>query len=465
MLTIKNRLVLVALLGISVISACNKSDSVGDNLTPPPPTPNPAASAADKIKDTVVDYSRDIYLWYNQIPTTFNGRTYADADKIMTAVRQYSTEPGFSQPVDRWSFAAKQQDWDNVSSGIAGDFGLGIFFNNESDLRVKSVEAESPAGKAGVRRGWRITKINGSDNINTSNINFIVQNVFESNSTAFTFQKPDNSTVAITLNAGSYRENPIVLDSVYTIDSKKIGYFVFNSFLGDTTAIYNNFNRIFNHFAQENVGDVIVDLRYNGGGYVSMAEKLGNYLAPSAANGNLMMKQEFNNKYSQYNTVNNFRKQGSLNLNRIFFIVSNSTASASELLINNLKPYMEVLLVGPNKSYGKPVGFFPIPVAEWYIFPVSFRTTNKNGEGNYYGGFALNYTVADGLDKDWGNTSESSFASALSYITSGVFRLQAAGTQTKVYQESPQVKEGNRVLDLPSFKGSVDVRGMKYKVQ
>jgi len=461
MFIIKNRLVLSALFGFIIFSACKKSDSGGDNLTPPPPpTPPPSTTAADKIKDTTVDYSRDIYLWYNQIPTTFNGRTYADPNKIMTAIRQFSIEPGFSQPVDKWSFAVKQQEWDNVSSGIAGDFGLSVFFPTETDLRVKHVERESPAGKAGIRRGWRITKINGNDNINTSNVNFVVQNVFESNSTSFTFQKPDNSTVTITLNAASYQENPIVLDSVYTIDTKKIGYFVFNSFLGDTSAIYNDFARIFNRFAQAGVGDVVIDLRYNGGGYVSMAERLGNYLAPSAANGNLMMKQQYNNKYSQYNRETNFRKQGSLNLNRIFFIVSSSTASASELLINNLKPYMEVLVVG-KKSHGKPVGYFPIPVADWYIFPVSFRTVNKNGEGNYYGGFPLSYEVTDGLDKDWGDITESNLASSLNYITSGVFRSQAAGSKTKTYQESVQVKEGNRVLDLPSFKGAVDVRGIK----
>ncbi len=461
MLTIKNRFLLAVLFAVSLISACKKSDSGGDNLTPPPTPTTPSTSAADKIKDTVVEYSRDIYLWYNQIPTNFNGRSHADPDKIMTAIRQFSIEPGFSTPVDKWSFAVKQAEWDNVSSGIAGDFGLGVFFHAPSDLRVKHVERESPAGKAGVRRGWRITKINGNENINTSNVNFVVQTVFESNSTNFTFQKPDNSEVTITLNAASYQENPIVLDSVYTIDSKKIGYFVFNSFLGDTSAIYNDFARIFNRFAQAGVGDVVIDLRYNGGGYVSMAERLGNYLAPSAANGNLMMRHQYNNKYSQHNRETNFRKQGSLNLSRIFFIVSPSTASASELLINNLKPYMEVLVVGPNKSYGKPVGYFPIPVADWYIFPISFRTVNKNGEGNYYGGFALNYQVADGLDKDWGNITEAVLASSLNYITSGVFRLQAAGSKTKAYQESAQVREGNSVLDLPSFKGAVDVRRIK----
>jgi hypothetical protein len=155
---------------------------------------------------------------------------------------------------------------------------------------------------------------------------------------------------------------------------------------------------------------------------------------------------------------------GGLNLNRIFFIVSSSTASASELLINNLKPYMDVQLVGPSKTYGKPVGFFPIPVGDWYIFPVSFRTTNSNGEGSYFNGLAVNSQVADGLDKDWGNIEESSLKSALSFVTTGAFRSQAAGargTNVSSYQEQPEVRRSNVILDQPSFKGTIDTRRMK----
>src|SRR5207237_6073111 len=126
-----------------------------------------------------------VYLWYNQIPTSFNARTYSDPNSIMTAIRQYSNEPGFNAPVDRWSFGMKQQDWDNLSSGISADFGLGVFFMAEGDLRVKSVERASPAGVAGIHRGWRITSINGNTDITTTNANFIVQNVFQSNSTNF----------------------------------------------------------------------------------------------------------------------------------------------------------------------------------------------------------------------------------------------------------------------------------------
>lgn len=456
---LKSYLLSGAIAGSLALVSCQKEVRDTETAVTQPVTDSVTTSEADRIKDTVLAYSKDIYLWYQQIPENFNARQYGDPDEIMTAIRQFSIEPGFNEPVDKWSFAVKQQEWDKVSSGNAQDFGLNIFFRNASDLRVKHVEEASPAGQAGIRRGWRITKINGNSSINTDNIDFVVDNVFNSNSTVFTFEKPDNTTVDITLEAGAYQENPIVLDSIYNIDNKKIGYFSFNSFLGDTSAMYNAFDRIFTNFAAQQVNDVIVDLRYNGGGYVSVQQKLANYLAPTAANGQLMMKQEFNDKYADdYNSSSNFRKLGSLNLSRLFFIVSKNSASASELLINNLKPFLDVQLIGPSKTYGKPVGFFPIPVSDWYILPVSFRTTNNKGEGNYFGGMALNSQVADGLDKDWGDVNESSLASAIRYITIGNFTPSAGRS---VISESEDVKTGNHELSKPAFKGTIDVRRLQ----
>lgn len=442
--------------GLLVLASCKKD--VTDNHASEADAADSTVSESQTnlIKDTVLDDAKDIYLWYKQIPTTFDARSYADPDAIMTAIRQYSIEPGFTDPVDRWSFAVKQQEWDNISSGIAGDFGLGVFFRNTTDLRVKSVEAASPAGKAGIHRGWRITKIDGNSAINTNNVDFVSGKVFNSTTATFTFEMPDGSTKNITLNAGAYQQNPVILDSVYTVGGKKIGYFAFNSFLGDTSQIYNAFNTIFSRFAAQHISDLIVDLRYNGGGYVSVQETLADYLAPLAADGNLMMKQQFNDKYTRYNSDDNFKKLGSLNLSRIYFIVSKNTASASELLINNLKPYVDVQLVGPTKTYGKPVGFFPIPVADWYIFPVSFRTTNKNGEGAYFNGMALNKQVADGLDKDWGDLQESCLADAVRSITGASLGQAAPSTFT----EKPEVVSGNTVLSKPAFKGAVDTRRM-----
>jgi carboxyl-terminal processing protease len=444
---------------LGAFSSCKKEDASTDLNSTLPTTPATPVVAADALKDSALAYSRDIYLWYSQIPATFNARSYADLNAEMTALRQYSVESGFSAPVDRWSFAIKKTEWDNISSGIAGDFGISVFFLAPGDLRVHTVEKVSPAGKAGIRRGWRITKVAGSADITSANADFLVSKIYNSSNTSFTFQKPDGATADMNLTAAAYSENPIFVDSVYAVGSKKIGYLSYNSFLGDTTKIYGEFQRIFNRFASQNVNDVVVDLRYNGGGYVTAQEKLANYLINTAGNGGVMMKQQYNDKYTQYNETSYFRKAGSLNLPRIFFIVSNNTASASELLINNLKPYMDVKLIGPGKTYGKPVGYFNIPVGrDWYIFPVSFRTTNKNGEGSYFNGMTLDVQAGDGLDKDWGDLNESLLAATVNYITGGSARL---GTG-KTYSENIEVNNGNKILSQPFFKGAVDARQIAH---
>ena len=113
---------------------------------------------------------------------------------------------------------------------------------------------------------------------------------------------------------------------------------------------------------------------------------------------------------------------------------------------------MDVRLIGAGNTHGKPVGFFPVPVGEWYVFPVSFKTTNKNGEGNYYNGFAPNAQVADGLDREFGDVNEASLASAIRNITSGTYLT------AERYQESTQVSSGNKTLDDPLLKVTIDTK-------
>ncbi len=456
-------LIIASLAGLTIVAGCKKQTDV---LVPviPPVIIVPDSS---KLLDSSLLITRDLYLWYNQIPLTFNDKSYVDPNKMMEAIRQYSIEPGFSSAVDKWSFAMKKTDWDNQSNGIvmdnsnmkiSGDFGMTVFFKVEGDLRVRLVEPASPAGLAGIRRSWRILKVNGNTNITTTNTTFLINNIYNSSNTSFTFKKPDGNTVDITLQAGSYKTQPVYLDTVYKYSTKRIGYMIFNSFLGDTTDIYNRFQSVFTKFATQNITDVVIDLRYNGGGYVSVQEKLADLLVSASANSGLMFKEQFNDKHPSYNLSTNFHKTGALNLDHIYFIVSNSTASASELLINNLKPYMDVQLVGPSDTYGKPVGFFPTPVGDWYIFPVSFRSANKNGTGNYFDGISVNKQVSDGLDKDWGDVTESCLASVLKRITTGSYRAE----QYREFIDLPQqVKTGNLLLDAPLFKGSI---GNTFKI-
>lgn len=459
---------LLFVLSIFVAGTCFTSCKKSAPATPPTPlasTP-PIPISDDVLKDSALYYARDIYLWNTQIPSTFNAKSYSDPDKVMTAIRQYSIEPGFSQPVDKYSFAIKQVEWDNISAGLGsvgsatstdGDFGLTVFFRVQGDLRVSLVEPQSPAGVAGIKRSWRITKINGNTDINTTNSSFIIDNVYNAASVTITFLKPDGASVDINLNRGHYTEKPVYLDTVLSINGKKAGYLVFNSFLGKMDDIYTEFQRVFSKFAVAGVSDVIVDLRYNGGGFVSVQEKLANYLVSTSANGSVMMTQTYNAQNSSSNRTTKFIKEGTLNLGKIYFIVGKSTASASELLINNLRPYMDVRLVG-NTTYGKPVGFFPIPVGEWYIFPVSFRTTNKNGEGNYFNGLTVNSKIADGLDKDWGDQTEASLANVIKNITTGAFKLPA----DQPYIEPIEIAAGNKILDEPRLKATIgDLKSFK----
>jgi carboxyl-terminal processing protease len=436
----KLRLLLVILCGIAIFNSCKKNDSVGGNN---------GTDDENILKDSTLKLTRDIYLWNTQIPSDFNARSYDGPSEIMEAIRQYSNEPGFSDPVDHYSFAMLQNEWDNLSNGIISDFGLNAFFFTDTDLRVRLVEDASPAGRAGIKRGWKFLKVAGNTNINTNNVDFLVDNIYNSSSTVFTFQKPDSSTVEITLESETYQENPVILDSIYTEGARKAGYIVFNSFLGDTAKVLNELTNVFNRFVASNVTDVIVDLRYNGGGYVSVSEALANFLIKPSSSGSIMMTQQYNGNYSDLNDVTMFNKRGSLNISNIFFVVTDNTASASELLINNLKPYMNVKIVGPEATYGKPVGFFPIPVGDWYIFPVAFRSTNGQNQGNYFDGIAVDQQVSDGLDKDWGDRQETALASVLAYIGTGSF---TDGGLNSVL-EKQKVSE-NKKLDR-SFKGAI----------
>ena len=439
--------------------SCKKDikQELTSNISPtPPPNPLPVGTSS-QVNDVAFQKTQDYYLWNTQLPATLNTSSYTDPIGVMTAIRQYSIEPGFATPVDKWSFAMKKTEWNQYSGGMssvssstsaAGDFGITVFFRAEGDLRVRLTEPNSPGGILGIKRGWRITKINGSTNITTSNSQYIIDNIYKAVSADVTFTKPDGSSVDLNLQAAHYADKPVYLDTVYNSANGNIGYLVYNSFLGNIDQTAAEYARVFNKFASAGITNLIVDLRYNGGGYVNLQEQLANYLITSQAQGSIMMKQIYNSNHSNENSTVLFNKSGSLQLTKIYFIVSRGTASASELLINNLKPYMDVRLIGNSNTHGKPVGFFPIEDGEWYVFPVSFKTVNKNGEGNYYAGFTPNAIVADGLDKDWGDINENSLASALRNISSGSFRN--GGTEN--YSENAAVKSGNDALEKNMLK-------------
>ncbi len=453
--------VLVLAMLLSTAVACKKSNT---QATTPPVSGGPDTSAAAKtglLMDSLYLYSKEVYLWHEVIPSyaIFNPRQYtgatdlAAAQKAMAAIRAL-------QPQDKkhsYSFVTTTAGSAAIQTGDSKDYG---FFIKSASLDralpydsvywfVEYVYKASPAGTAGVQRGWYISKINNSaigyDNASVT----ILNDVFfgTGTSASFTFTKADGSTTTIDLAKGSFTANSVLYADVITDGAKKTGYLVFNQFFGQTSV--TELNAAFTDFASKGINELVVDLRYNHGGSTATQNALANLIVPSSATGKTMYtyifndsliagkfpllkrKAEFSNTSfaPEINTVK-YQKSGAITgLSRVFFIVSSETASASELLINNLRPYMDVKLVG-DTTYGKPVGFFPIAIYDYAIYPISFKTVNSAGSAEYYDGFVPDKLTPDGVNRNWGDINEPSLAAALRYISTGNFgRVSAAADE------------------------------------
>jgi len=149
-----------------------------------------------------------------------------------------------------------------------------------------------------------------------------------------------------------------------------------------------------------------------------------------------------------------FHKTNALNLRRIYFLVTEGTASASELLINNLTPHVDVKLIGEHRTYGKPVGFFNWNILGVDLYAVSFQTFNSVGYGNYFSGMEVDKLIYDDLTKDFGDVEEDMIAEALYYVRNGSFSDQQVSPQAKTAVNGTKTR-------TPSLNGVLDNRRNK----
>ncbi|WP_299287603.1 S41 family peptidase [uncultured Mucilaginibacter sp.] len=477
----------ISLAMAATFTACKKTTPV----TPIPVSVIPTTGTPlDHIKDSVYLFTQEDNLWYSTLPTytAFNPRNFtgktdqAALQSEVDALSQYSTNPATGKPYEydildpgtaKYSFIDQGQVATSLG-GTNGDYGFSVFYNTTSDLRVKYVYPGSPADKAGLVRGYQITAISGVPSLtytNSSNSNYtaLVNAIFNSTTITMTVQKPDNTTFNTTLNTANYTVNPVLKSKVLDLgNGKKIGYLVFNTF----TVLDNakpNLEPAFTSFTAAGVTDLVVDLRYNGGGSVQTAEYLSNLIVPPAKTNTVMYTQYYNDKLQndkcplfakklgldvtkypgEFKPTNNqalFSKQGSLNINRVFFIVTGNTASASELTINNLIPEMNVQLIGTT-SYGKPVGFYGIPIGAYQYYTPEFESKNSANQGGYYAGMtpgSVTYPgvqASDDVTHDFGDVNEALLARAINYTTKGTYAISPALTVQSTGKSGSQLSE------------------------
>lgn len=440
------------------------------------------------------------YFWYTSVPALdpFSS-TYPNADTLLNVMKRYAINPATSAPYDHYSFLDRNGTLTNkLMNGVSSrtfaatnsDFGLeyapvlAAANSNQVRLYVLYADKNSPAGKAGIDRGCEITSVNGTTSFTntSSSLSFVYNAILKSTSTVtLGIKRADNTTFTTTLNPVGYDINPVLFDTVYTANNNtKVGYFGLYTFAsvindkGQATFTKTALDKVFARFASSGIKNLIVDLRYNGGGATTTAEYLDSAIAPSSAAGKTMYTYKYNDKLTANlkatgltETVKFPVGTGGLALNNVFFITSSNTASASELTLNNLKPYVKVLLVG-EKTYGKPVGFIDFNISAYNpsgskkyladLYAINFATHNAAGTGDYYTGIPVDKDAIDYVNVPWGSTvNDDNLKKIMNYINTGSFPTARAA------QLSTETIGGLRTAipnakPLSSFNGMVDYR-------
>lgn len=433
------------------LTSCEKDDEVlTTNLNETEETTSSAVSADLEVENFVYKGMNDIYLYKNHIPeladnyfSTNNEKQdylagFSTPEKLFEALK-------YSQ--DRFSFitddyVSLEESFKGISSGTAGmNYGLGrISGTNNVFAFLQYVTPGTSAAKAGLKRGTVFTEVNGTK---------MTINNFEDLLSAKTFTinigyvengglKLTDETV--TLNQSQYTENPVHLAKTLDVDGRKVGYLMYNSFVADFDA---QLNAAFGEFKAQGITDLVLDLRYNSGGSVESAIDLASMIT-GQFDGEIFMKEQWNDKYQKYfesknpeTLINRFDSSirtkesiNSLRLSKVYVLTSQRTASASELVINGLEPYINVIQVGTTTTgkFQASVTLYDSPDFgreganknhKYAVQPLVFKSANAVGKSDYVNGLAPDVTYSEDLSNlgVLGEISEPLLSAAIQHMT------------------------------------------------
>lgn len=413
------------------------------------------------------------YLWNQEVPDLADNR-FSGFDDLYTYYRGFSSpesifESLLYQPgtVDLYSVLIPDYvEWENASNGIVlssgMDFGLVRYASDPNKVfgYVRYVLPNTPAF-GNVQRGMIFNSVNGTE-LNINNYRELLFNDEASYTIGFAdFNNgnPISNDIFIDLNKRTITENPVYIAKVIVEGGKKIGYLMYNQFVRNFDG---NLNAAFAYFKTENIDELIVDLRYNPGGSTSSATYLASMITGQYTNEVFSIErwnQKVTDALGDENFINRFTNQirnvdingevilnaeiNSLSLNRAYFIVSNNTASASELVINGLSSYIDVHLIG-TQTVGKQVGSITLYDSEnllrtgndfnedhrYAMQPIVFEITNKDGENDANGYIPEINLPGIQISRDYdnlgqlGERTDPILARTLEYITTGSKGIQ-----------------------------------------
>ena len=398
------KLIIFLLFPILGFSACKK------DVTPAVTTPTIDEQARDYFYGAINQY----YFWYSLMPVVVK-TDYKDPYTLLEAMRY--------KVLDRWSFV---QTYDQFLAQNAGTFvghGISMGLDPTNQVRIAQIYSNSPLYSKGVRRGWIVKKLNGTDlapifiaNDGTAYSNLIGPSTAAVTNT-FIFQTPSGKDSTIVSTKASFTLNTVLLADTLHLKSGITGHLVFDEFIPPSN---QELQSAFTFFNQNNIKDLIVDLRYNGGGDIGVLTNMASYIAGAAKLNSVFLTLTFNDKNSASNRSYNFNAVPSpVSITRLMVITTRGTASASEDFINGLKPLVDVRCIGDTTN-GKPVGMIGIPYQTNYmLWPISFSLVNSAGAGDFYKGIAPEKYVPDDITHDWNDRSETCLRESIYYLEHG----------------------------------------------
>ncbi len=429
------------------------------------PYPDIQGTAVDE-NNWLRSWTNELYLWYDQVtdvnPSLYTTPNYFDQEKTFQ-------KDAAGQPEDKFHFTYATSTWETLStSDIQPGYGAQwviVAAAPPRELVVAFTTPNTPAAAANLTRGTQVLTVDGVDLVNASDqasvntINAGISPAKLGETHTFTVLDPAPGSTPRTITLTSQNVTEISVPTVKTLatGSETVGYILFDDHQQPAEAGLIN---AVNQLKTAGISDLVLDIRYNGGGFLDIASELAYMIAgPGPTTGQTFDNQQFNNKHPTTNPVTgsplaptpfHTQTQGfsaapgqalpTLNLSRVFVLTGPSTCSASEAVINGLQGVnVKVIQIGTT-TCGKPYGFYPQDNCGTTYFSIEFRGINAQGFGNYPDGFTASNSdapangaslpgcqVADDFTHDLGDPAEARLSAALSYTSNPVCPAPSAG--------------------------------------
>jgi len=354
-------------------------------------------SRADK-NQRFLDDMRERYLWNDEIPSNINPANYGSLNALLDDIRA---------PQDRFSFVITEQEYQQRYVD-AVFFGFGFGSQDDVDageILVRYVYENSPAENGGLARGDAIYEVQGisvTDWFNQIAAGSATRaDMFGPNEAGveinMAWRKPDGTEMSATLRKEEVATNTVMANQRFDVNGRDVGYLVFDSFLQRSETDLNN---AFDQF--RGVDELVIDVRYNGGGLVRVANQLASQTSWAHVENEIFLTYQYNaNRSNQTLWFDLGPGVERLDLERVYVLTTGSSCSASELIINALNPFVEVVTIG-QPTCGKPVGQSPRQICDKMIMAINFQTVNAVGFGDYFDGLMPTCSRQDRIVGDWG---------------------------------------------------------------